>query len=773
MRPPFASLRQTIKMIKVQLLMRIFRTTPTWLLAVIGALALAGCDSNSSSRESSSSSQSSVTYSSVQASDFGNLQVHFPPPGSRVDADTITVRGTILDASEIATLSVDGNSVDAADYADWRVPVALQPGENVIVVEVIDADGNSSAQDLTVYRDQSPIQGTDLAKDPTTGTVYLLDGMQNRVFAYDGPDGAPTPVAQSGENLLSDTRHLIVDWTNNQLIVGQRHENAFVTIDMTSGEQTVRTLALEEERDLAPVPYDMVFDGTDLYLVYNETIKVDEEGNRLPQETEDPHATTSYAIYYRVNPVTWQATTLVEYHPDLEGVLYPVTAMTTNASEPYLYVGELRPTVGIPRLVTIDKESAEITRLDLQNSDGEAIFPLVSRDLLIDSTDQKLYQLVDNEIWSVELDGNLYESISTNTDPEDQPIQMFEVRRFVPGEGTSAIYFEDSTDQLINVNLEDGTRSLFGDTPAVEPYIAVRDLALDVRNQSLYALDAVKGAIFKHDLVDGTKSTVLTFDEFVSPTPIADPDNYDVRADRNNPISYPTLGAVSATGTLMVIDAFDAKLTSITPGDEGYTAKIEYRLGDNTFADLAVDDITGTFYLVRDRAIYTYYMGISQNTALRNFSGGLTPTKANPFETIRSLAVDKTNNRLLATDSSLDVIIAVDMQTGARSVFSELYASEDNNDPVLNQPSLIAVHNASEQALVVDTTAQGIFSINLQDGNNKQLWLDLKQSAPQGLTNPKSMTVHPFYHYALLFDDVSHRVIAVDIPTKQIVSLGR
>lgn len=755
--------------------MHVFRKTSTWVMLTVAAFTLIGCDSKSpSTLPSSSSSQSSVTYSSVQASDFGNVQVHFPPPASSVTTAEITVRGTILDTATVATLTVNGTAIDISESNDWQIPIALEHGENSVLVESTDTEGTTNEIEFTVERSQSPIRGNEMARDPISGTLYVVDRLQNEIFSYNPTNWQPVPMTIEGEVAMESWRHLEFDWHNNRLILAQIGDASLLTIDVTDGTQSTHTIDFPDDRDRAETPTAMAFDGTNLLLVYQELIKLDQDGERLPVDAEEPDQTITHSVYYNVNPNTWQASVLAEYAPDNEVNLYPVRAMTSAAEDSYLYASDYSFTADVTRLIKIDKNSGEVSAINLVNSDGDAVVSAATQDLLSDPANQRLLQLAGDSLLSIDLESGTYRVVSSNSTPAEQSIRMLAIDRFAFTSDEAVTYFDDATDQLVHIDLESGSRTHADETlmdlPA--PYVAVNDLALDLRNQFLYAVDSLHGVIAKHNLVTGEKSIVIDATDFVPSTPAANPDTYNPRADRNNPINTPRFAAVSATGTLVTVDSADPKITSLTDEGEDYTAKIEYRLGDNTFVDFAVDDLSGTFYLVQEPAIYTYRLGMAQSTPLENFSGGSIPSDNHRFITIRALAVDKLNDRLLAADSSLNAIVAVDLQSGERSIFSPFYATGDDEDSGLSQPSAIAVHNASEQAFLVDGSAQGIFSLNLEDGS-KQRWLDLTETQSQGLANPLSMTLHPFYHYILLFDEVSHRIIAVDIPTKQIVTLSR
>jgi len=79
-----------------------------------------------------------------------------------------------------------------------------------------------------------------------------------------------------------------------------------------------------------------------------------------------------------------------------------------------------------------------------------------------------------------------------------------------------------------------------------------------------------------------------------------------------------------------------------------------------------------------------------------------------------SIALDKKNNRILLAEMSKNTIIAVDLETGERSVFSGPKVPGDN---LLDQPKAIALDKDKERAVVFSRNSQQLISISLAEGS--------------------------------------------------------
>ena len=107
---------------------------------------------------------------------------------------------------------------------------------------------------------------------------------------------------------------------------------------------------------------------------------------------------------------------------------------------------------------------------------------------------------------------------------------------------------------------------------------------------------------------------------------------------------------------------------------------------------------------------------IDLNTGSRTIlSDATTPDGINPLSSPRSIALDSANNRaLVLEDLILDTVVAVDLVTGARTILSDTTTPDGNN--ALITPQSITLDVANNRALVVDSNLKAVVAIQLDTG---------------------------------------------------------
>ncbi|HSW40462.1 MAG TPA: hypothetical protein VLL97_13315, partial [Acidobacteriota bacterium] len=129
---------------------------------------------------------------------------------------------------------------------------------------------------------------------------------------------------------------------------------------------------------------------------------------------------------------------------------------------------------------------------------------------------------------------------------------------------------------------------------------------------------------------------------------------------------------------------------------------------------------------------------------------------------LTGIAVDGANNRALVTESCHHEIIAVDLATGARTVFS------DNKNPKLypySSLSDIAIDAAHNRALVLDFEQKAIITVDLSTGNRALLSNNTTPNDLNPFDFPHKMAVDASNNRLLVIDQHLIGVIAVDLQT--------
>ena len=169
--------------------------------------------------------------------------VWFPAPSSVTDRDVVTVVGTAIDPSGIASLTVNGVPAVTHDrYARWTAQVPLAPGDNVFAIESTDLLGNTTSLPAAlVVRSVGPFVVGALDVDLGTAEAVVLDGAQRSLVAADLATGMRRTVSDddvgTGPALVAP-RELVVSaaGTDAWVLDGAL---GLVRVDLLTGDRTV------------------------------------------------------------------------------------------------------------------------------------------------------------------------------------------------------------------------------------------------------------------------------------------------------------------------------------------------------------------------------------------------------------------------------------------------------------------------------------------------------------------------------------------------------
>jgi hypothetical protein len=79
-----------------------------------------------------------------------------------------------------------------------------------------------------------------------------------------------------------------------------------------------------------------------------------------------------------------------------------------------------------------------------------------------------------------------------------------------------------------------------------------------------------------------------------------------------------------------------------------------------------------------------------------------------------SAVLDSVNNRALVVDQTLKALVAVDLTTGARTMFSD--SSFPDGDNAFGSPQGVVLDSANNRALVIDDTLKALMAVDLTTG---------------------------------------------------------
>jgi DNA-binding beta-propeller fold protein YncE len=131
------------------------------------------------------------------------------------------------------------------------------------------------------------------------------------------------------------------------------------------------------------------------------------------------------------------------------------------------------------------------------------------------------------------------------------------------------------------------------------------------------------------------------------------------------------------------------------------------------------------------------------------------------FGTLLDIDVDPSHKRLLLADRTKDALIAVDLVSGARSIFSD---ATHGTGPAFGQAQGLHVLEAQGRVFVADSGLIALLSVDLETGD-RSIVSDANRGGGPELGLPESVSFDPASGDALVFDAQFERLLRVDLVT--------
>lgn len=157
--------------------------------------------------------------------------------------------------------------------------------------------------------------------------------------------------------------------------------------------------------------------------------------------------------------------------------------------------------------------------------------------------------------------------------------------------------------------------------------------------------------------------------------------------------------------------------------------------------DIILDSVSQTLYLVSTEEIVAVDIASEKIEVLSG--GGKGVGIAVGIFTGGSLDVE--NNRLLVTDAQQDLVLAVDLDSGDRSLVSSL-AANIGAGPDLYTPVAIEFDARNNRAFVVDQQTASLLAVDLASGDRSLLLDSCMNSNGQEFLDPDQHTVQELYY---------------------------
>lgn len=572
--------------------------------------------SNSSSSSSSSGSDSSSSTSSSSSSSGGDnsaptARILFPAKDAQTSKSTVTVRGTATDDSGIQSIMVNGVAASFQPVAansglqktktentvEWEITLELEPGDNNVEVEVVDASGNEGAEpeEVLIRYTQFPVDAVlDTTNDrligvETFGTGLALDLEAKAITEVPAVSaGRLLAVHSSGEEVYS------IIYVESNLILR--------SMNLTSGiESIVQTNAFSPDDTLWDGAYlwDSFFveSGNLVYVLYQ--FKPSGSSNLEPKLyvwSLSDNTMTNIPLFVDGGVV-----------PSIDGI-EPGEGSLIGLVSPFLGADDRNS------VVSINPVSGEITTI---TSEIDA----VANKFVVDSMGDFAWLVGYKSVVRVDLESGAAATVSLDADQD--LFNLAQISSVILDETRGLLYVSDiAIRETIAIDLLDGNRSLLYPNGIGEgrKLIAPRELALTSDNLFAYVLDDgdnTPESLFRINLATGDRERLgdiaAEFNYLASGIALDEASNrvfyslyenvfaMDLDDQSITAISSDTVGTgvvlESVSGmyydhvieTLLVVDGANDRLISIDPATKHREIVASLTEGDSPYIEAPVD----------------------------------------------------------------------------------------------------------------------------------------------------------------------------------------
>ena len=565
--------------------------------------------------------------------------VVFPPRMSYTDAAAITVRGTALDPTTIASLKVNGIAATTTDdYKTWAAEVPLVEGVNTIAIAATDSLGNSddNGTSITVTK-RGPAFASfgGMDYDPTSQLMIVADSAAGQIYSVD-PDGVASVLVPRTSDIPVKFRGLVVDSANNRALV-----LADVTLDAIDLGSRARStishcsnamIGMSASEDLA------------LDAVNNRAYLVTSEGLVAKVELGDGLCTVISSGTVGAGPSFVRASAIA-----YDDVTTPASPRILIGSPESGNIIGLDPATGQRSLLSYSGlQSVASMRVDAQN-----------HRLVVLDTLQKAVVSFDLQTDTPTMLGNA----TVGSGPDIAPSRGLAIRS-----STGTIFSAQQRGEIIGIDTgtlarEALTQSDAGDGPQL---ISPSDLLIEQASGSPSSLLVTdNNGLLRVDLANGERTVISS--AVVGTGPFQGPITSIARDTRPDHVGH-VFGVMRGTSySLVSIDLANGDRELIVDSGLPSATRSMTDVQFNTAVNRLVFSDVKWAGLGTPDGIYAVDLGTTQQTPVSNSAVGSGPS----FNYASNLILDPAAGptRVLVSNSNAHNILSVDLETGDRSLF--------------------------------------------------------------------------------------------------------
>ncbi|MBL8843275.1 MAG: hypothetical protein JNL90_17270 [Planctomycetes bacterium] len=638
------------------------------------------------------------------------------------DADATTLAGTTSSAAGV--VEVTGGGVQAASndgFATFTLALPLQLGDNAFAVVARDGRGRSRSATTPTLRRETELltQITASALDPT-GALGLVagNGLPSRLFHVDAQDGARALLSDATRGsgaAFGGFQQLVFTADGKSVLAATINPSSIFVVDARTGDRTQLARAVTFSSGLAHDPVRARAVYTDNFFASTvRAVALDGSGDKVVSDGADgksPPLDRPGAVAYDPDEdaylvVDFATDTLLRVDAD-DGNRKLLTDFADAGSGPIVAnAGEIALDAASRALYVHDVSSGAITRVDLTSGKRKLAFdPDPKFGPLPEFLDGLHFEASSGDlIGSTESHFIRYDLVTS---------ERTELARVVVGEGPA---FDSSMPFLVH----DGVRRelLFG-TSALE--LRAVDLTrgdrLD-RVAARFGLDSFNDAVIRAD-----GDTLIHFAPSAASLVARDLDTLEATPVSGGPIgggppfNFPTELALDEEGQrCFVVDSSGTRVLTVAlaSGDRSQLAAA----GDGRSVALSIviaiewDPVTGRVLLLdaAQPGVIAVDPDSGERTVFADVDDGSMPSVP------RGLAcLDAGSRSLYATDSNFPVrVVRVDLDDGSRSIVTD---ETMGRGPRLLSISAIACDPAGRRLFVHDGTTGQLLQIDTASGD--------------------------------------------------------
>ncbi len=659
------------------------------------------------------------------------VNLAFPPPTSATDRPTVIVRGVASDVSGVSAVMVNGVAVQTANsFATWQVEVALESGDNSLVVEVEDGLGNTTqTAAATISRQTVPAPSAtvyprilvfDAARQKLFGVQGSLGrSLSPRVYELDPITGAAKTVSSTtigtGPSMVKP-RTVAIDGAGLLLIGGGAQ---LLRIDPDTGN---RTLVSDEDTGAGPAllnrPTGMAFDAVNnrVFLLQGDRFDYDRGSHVLAIDVATGDRTLLTGDGAGTGPFLSR---------DAKGLAYdPNTQRLFTSSE------------------------SGVLAVDVASGARSVLAMAAGRELTADLANNRLLLTGNDEVLAVNVTTGAVSKFSGPTRGTGPAFLRPLGIAYDPAGGRAFVGTHDRT--VFAVDAATGDRTAF-DPAFRQGFPLERPVAVSVdrtRNRAM-VLDENWDYLISIDLATGLREVFSTGETLRIPTDLT----VDATEDR-----VLVVDRESNVGDLQGLTLSDGT-ASVVSSDGSFTFQVGNGPELESPREVAMaPDGTRAFVFEREN---DQLIAVDLATGDRTLHASDVGGKSRFMFSRTDLATDALNGRLLFVHDQVSTLVAFDLVTGAKMTVSD--AGQGTGDP-LNEPCSVAVAEDATRALVL--TLDGLVSVSLATGD-RTLLSPNTEAFGRVMQDPRAVSTSEHPERALIADAQLGLLLSVDLVTGQ------